>query len=83
MSTPPALAQVSLKIAKFSLRGARILNKLRSIQANGLVSLASRRIQVCAQEFLEFYVFKQMNREFLMRVIFLRPFPRVSRELQG
>ena len=64
MITRPALAQVARKIANISLRGARILNKLRSVQGKGLVTLVGSVIPVCAQEFLEFYVFKQMSSDF-------------------
>ena len=56
--------------AKISVRDVRILYKFRSVQGKGLLTLARSVIPVCAQEFLEFYVFKQMNRELLMRVIF-------------
>ena len=56
--------------AKISVRDVRILYKSRSVQGKGLLTLARSVIPVCAKEFLEFYVFKQMNRELLMRVIF-------------
>ena len=56
--------------AKISVRDVRILYKFRSVQGKGLLTLASSGIPVCAQEFLEFYVFKHMNRKLLMRVIF-------------
>ena len=64
-----------------TLPASHYLRVLPLIQRNGLLNVKCSGISVYAQEFLEFYVFKQLSSDILMRVMFLGALPRVSREL--